>query len=177
MQCLRCSNEAVVGKALCAQCLAKNESKLNVEQSEEWVQEKLRSTRKNIRKIGADQKRLSEEFQGAMTKLAPIIVGIFLLTALAPTLFKAKPLPAPSALPAPETLGDSNGVLSADGGTLGARHAESVRNDSVIGEEGRSPETFLTAEPSLAVSTETPTATPTETPTATPTETPTATPS
>ena len=191
MQCLRCSNEALVGKALCAQCLSRYQSQREVEQSEEWVQEQLQNTRRNIRKIGGNQKSLAEEFQAAMTKLAPLIVVVFVLVAAGPYLFRSKVRPIPIKTPKSSASG-----VAVKGDTAGqGSSASETPNDSETptddeqgdSEPGESdtPTPEADVQPTSVVEeavvttpvlVESPTSTPTETPTATPTETPTATP-
>ena len=58
MKCLKCDNDALVGKALCESCFAVHEANAGMEESEEWIAQTLASTREGnrqkIRELNSD---------------------------------------------------------------------------------------------------------------------------
>jgi hypothetical protein len=58
MKCLKCDNDALVGKALCESCFAIHEANAGLEESKEWVAQTLASTRagnrQKIRDLNSD---------------------------------------------------------------------------------------------------------------------------
>jgi hypothetical protein len=58
MKCLKCDNDALVGKALCESCFAVHEANAGMEESEEWIAQTLASTRagnrQKIRELNSD---------------------------------------------------------------------------------------------------------------------------
>jgi hypothetical protein len=74
MQCLRCTNEAIPGKALCASCFAAHQKNLEFEGSEEWVEQQLAATRNESRERKQEVQGPETSTQGLVLTLAPALL-------------------------------------------------------------------------------------------------------
>ncbi len=82
MQCLRCPNEAIPGKALCASCFADHQEKLEFEGSDEWVEEQLATTRDESRGQQREARGAETSPQSLVLTLAPALLALGGLTML-----------------------------------------------------------------------------------------------
>ena len=75
IQCLKCKNDALEGKALCKRCFDRHEIQLQAEESEDWISEQLKTTR------GGFRKRTREARANATRKKAIqlVVAGVCLL--------------------------------------------------------------------------------------------------
>lgn len=80
MQCLRCVNEAIPGKALCASCFAVHQKNLEFEGSDEWVEQKLETTRNESRGRQRGAQGPETTAQGLVLTLAPALLALGALT-------------------------------------------------------------------------------------------------
>ena len=75
IKCLKCENDALDGKALCKDCFERHEHQLQAEESEDWINEQLKTT------LGGFRKKTREAQADATRKKAIqlVVAGICLL--------------------------------------------------------------------------------------------------
>jgi len=76
MQCLRCSNDALQGKALCASCFADHQKKVEFEETDEWVKQQLEATRSESRDRQRDSSGSETSPQSLILTLAPALLAL-----------------------------------------------------------------------------------------------------
>jgi cytoskeletal protein RodZ len=76
MQCLRCPNEALPGKALCASCFAAHQKKVEFEETDDWVKQQLEATRSQSRERDRESKGPETSAQGLVLRLAPALLAM-----------------------------------------------------------------------------------------------------
>jgi hypothetical protein len=76
MRCLRCSNETLPGKALCASCFAAHQKKVELEETDEWVKQQLASTRSESRGRERETKGSETSLQSLILTLAPALLAM-----------------------------------------------------------------------------------------------------
>lgn len=76
MQCLRCSNEAIPGKALCASCFAAHQKNIEFEETDEWVNQQLESTRSESRGRQREAKGPQTSLHSLTLTLAPALLAL-----------------------------------------------------------------------------------------------------
>ena len=74
MKCLKCDNDALVGKALCESCFAVHEANAGMEESEEWIAQTLASTREGNRQKIRDLN--SDAIRRRRVKLVLTLLGL-----------------------------------------------------------------------------------------------------
>jgi hypothetical protein len=179
MKCLKCDNDALAGKALCAECFARHQSRAETVGSDEWTERKLKETRlkaterRNARTGGPS---LQSDLQNVFLRVAPIIIciggfviffswfvnsGGFRLVRTSKKAAVAQPTGGANDM-------GTSGMQEIADKTIKEAELVPTPSDSEASNDGYSAP--------VEVPTETPIDTPTATPTDTPTDTPTATP-
>jgi cytoskeletal protein RodZ len=74
MQCLRCPQEALPGRALCASCFAEHQKKIEFEETDDWVKQQLESTRNESRGRQRESKGPETSPQSLVLALAPALL-------------------------------------------------------------------------------------------------------
>jgi hypothetical protein len=173
MQCLRCSNEALPGKALCASCFAAHQKKAEFEETDEWVQQQLESTRSESRGRQREAKGSQTSLQSLTLTLAPALLamgGLLMLSVWAVNNLSF------SFTPTPESEQGQGGPTTSGGQNPGEPNKAPVPAKRQPAPPAQQPGDKT--ENQIQQAPPTPTVQPTATPvnTATPTNTPTATP-
>jgi hypothetical protein len=182
MKCLKCDNDVLPGKALCAACFSAHQANVAQVGSDEWVNQKLKETREKARQRQGHGERpsLKTDLQNAFLKLAPVLIGCGALAIFASWFIRSGGVQFARYSPPKAAHQDPNAQPTSIS-NLGTEGVEHIANQAVVAAD---------AVPTPAESTtrgfedqrpwndqiDTPTATPTSTPTETPTETPTQTP-
>lgn len=162
MQCLRCENEALPGKALCAICFASHQKKVEFEETDDWVKQQLEATRNESRAKQRDAKGAQTSPHSLVLTLAPALLALggfvmFSVWAMRNMSFSFSPTPeSEQAAGAPGS--PANGGAAAANGT----RQEPGRQPGGENSSGGS-------RPADSAPEVRPTATPTNTPTVTPT--------
>lgn len=178
MKCLKCDNDALGGKALCAECFAAHQSRSETVGSDEWTERKLKETRVKAaqRRASKPGPSLQNDIQSAFLRVAPIIIClgsfvIFFSWFVNNGGFRIVRTPKKAATLRPtggaDDMGTSGMQEISDNAIKEAEPAPTPSDDDESGGQYAAP---------VEVPTETPVDTPTTTPTQTPTDTPTGTP-
>lgn len=85
MKCLKCDNDALVGKALCESCFAVHEANAGMEESEEWIAQTLASTREGNRQKIRDLN--SDAIRRRRVKLVLTLLGLTSAMCVAAAIF------------------------------------------------------------------------------------------
>lgn len=182
MQCLKCSEEALPGKALCVSCFSRHERTARESASDEWIEQKLKATREGqkARASRHTQPSLKTELQNVFMRVAPMIIivggvsiwatwfyrngGFSFGTAVSPngSPFNSASI---SGTPAVDSELGTSGMAG-----VGNRAASGLEPPKEVGSGFGKPNSEAIP---MDTATPTPTSTPTHTPTTTPTITPT----
>lgn len=76
MQCLRCPNDAIPGKALCESCFAKHQKKAEFEETDDWVKQQLEATRTQSRERQRESKGAETSPHSLILTLAPALLAM-----------------------------------------------------------------------------------------------------
>lgn len=76
MQCLRCPNDAIPGKALCESCFAKHQKKAEFEETDDWVKQQLEETRNQSRERQRESSGGETSPQSLVLTLAPALLAM-----------------------------------------------------------------------------------------------------
>ncbi len=178
MQCLRCQNEALPGKALCSTCFASHQKKAEFEGTDDWVKQQLDATRTESRARQRESKGPETSPHSLIMTLAPALLlmgGLVMASVwfLRNVSFSFSPTPESEQAQGAPGRAPTNGTAAASSpgqpqaarapGASGAQQSQPSRGDDTS--NGASD--FQESAPQTI-----PTITPTSTPTATPTSQP-----
>lgn len=179
MKCLKCDNDALAGKALCAACFSVHQSRNQKLDSEEWINQQLKETRAKARERRHHDEKPSfkTELQNTFVRVAPVLIGFGVVVIFASWFiqsggfrfvrYKPRGAAQPPALATSTSKMGTEGVEEVAENAVVAADAVPTPADSVKG--GSNDQRGWDE----AFNTPTPTTTPTDTPTNTPTDTPT----
>jgi hypothetical protein len=181
MKCLKCDNDALSGKALCAACFEIHQTTAETVGSEEWIEKKLKETRAKAsqRRIAKEKPSFQADLQNAFVRVAPIMICFGAVVIFASWFmnnggfrFTRSPKPAASAPPKGKDEFGTGGMAEiADEAQAAADQAPVPTEAPSTNEGGSNAESDWRNSEPTPTPTDTPTQTPTETPTNTPTET------
>lgn len=183
MKCLKCPQDALPGKALCAACFERHNQKESQVQSEEWVEEQLKRTRHKQRARTKTQENISlkGEMQNAFMRAAPFMIILGALFMWGTWYIRSGGFHFVSMKSATKQGSQSSISIehSDQEAKLGTSGMERLADESIAAVESATEDDLNTEDLSsgaVTIETPTPTPTPTATPTMTPTATPTVTP-
>jgi hypothetical protein len=180
MKCLKCDNDALAGKALCAACFSIHQARTEKLDSEEWINRKLKETRAKAReRQHSDEKpSFKAELQNTFVRVAPVLIGMGALVIFASWFFQSGGFRFVRYKPAGVV---QQAALPTSISKMGTEGVEKIADQAVVAADVvptpvDSAESGGDGQRGWSAQIDTPTPTPTETPTNTPTNTPTITP-